>query len=124
MVRAGFRDYLRKTFSAETLRKWGVEESAQFDIRELLQARCKEWGGNPTDLYDKHWRDPRWRDEPLWRAYGIYKRQRGTEALSQLYRALKEEARSAGRPDFLVAGNDIPIFSLGWVRGDVDMAST
>ena len=23
-----------------------------------------------------------------------------------------------------MAGNDIPIFSLGWVRGDVDMAST
>jgi hypothetical protein len=120
---AGFREHLRK-FPAEMLRSWGVDDPAQCNIREALQARCKALGGDPANLYDSHWRDPRWREDPLWRAYIIYKRQAGTAALSRYYRTLKEEAAKAGRPDFLVAGNDIPIFSLGWARGDVDMAST
>jgi hypothetical protein len=60
----------------------------------------------------------------VWRAYLIHKRRAGTDALSSLYRAIKQVAAEEGKPDFLVSGNDIPVFSLGWVRGDLDMVST
>ena len=54
----------------------------------------------------------------------IYKRQTGAAALTRYYRTIKETAAASGKPDFLVMGNDIPVFSLGWVRGDLDMVST
>jgi len=121
---ASFRGYLRERFSEPTLKAMGVADPRQFDIRRYLQARCKDWGGDPAQVRDSRWRDPRWQDDPVWRAYLIHKRQTGAAALSRFYRAIKEEAAAAGKPDFLVSGNDIPIFSLGWVRGDLDMVST
>ena len=121
---AGFRQYLGKTFAPEQLRDMGVMHLEHFDVRHYLRDRCRRWGGVPDSLRDRTWRDPRWLDDPLWRAYVIYKRQIGTRALSRFYRAIKEEAAAAGKPDFLVTGNDIPMFGLGWPRGDLDMVST
>jgi hypothetical protein len=120
----GFRDYLRKNFTSRQLRKMGVRNTSRFDIRRALRDKVKAWGGDDTNLKDAAWRDLRWLDEPLWRAYVIYKRQTGTRALSRFYKVVKQAAREAGKPDFLVAGNDIPGFSLGWPRGDLDMVST
>lgn len=121
---AGFREYLAKKGIQPTSVPGHREDAATFDVREHLKARVKQWGGDPTDLRDRRWRDPGWEDDPIWGAYLIYKRETGAEALSRLYRAIKEEAIAAGKPDFLVSGNDIPNFSLGWVRGDLDMVST
>ena len=121
---AGFRGYLAAHFSSSALRDMGVSTPARFDVRQYLQDRCRAWGGDPANLSDPRWRDPRWMDDPLWRAYLIDKRQTGTAALSRFYHILKAEAARAGKPDFLVSGNDIPLFSLGWPRGDLDMVST
>lgn len=119
------------SFNARPLLKafgdWSVEgfrKQKGLDIRTYLQQRVRQWGGDPTNLDDPKWLDPRWRDDPIWRAYLVYKRRTGASALSAMYRTLKSEAAAAGKPDFLVSGNDIPGYSLGWVRGDLDMVST
>lgn len=121
---AGFRSYLREHFDAATLAQMGVEDTARFDVRRYLRERCRQWGGAPENLRDPRWRDVRWQDDPVWRAYLIYKRRAGTEALTRFYETIRQTAAEAGKPDFLVSGNDIPIFSLGWVRGNLDMVST
>jgi hypothetical protein len=121
---AGFRGWLAEHVSAARLQEMGVTDTATFDVRAYLRAQCRAWGGHDDDLNDRVWRDPRWRDDPVWRAYLIYKRQTGTAALSRMYAAIKQTAAECGRPDFLVSGNDIPCFALGWPRGDLDMVST
>ena len=121
---AGFRRYLAESFSPAELRALGVGDPETFDVRAYLRARCQALGGEPEDLRSRAWRDAPWLDDPLWRAYCIYKRQTGTQALSAYYRAIKQAAAEAGKPEPLVCGNDIPIFSLGWPRGDLDMVST
>jgi hypothetical protein len=119
------------SFNARPLLKafgdWSVEgfrKRKGVDIRAYLQQKVRTWGGDPANLDDPKWLDPRWRDDPIWRAYLGYKRRTGTSALSAMYRTLKREADAAGKPDFLVSGNDIPGYSLGWARGDLDMVST
>lgn len=121
---AGFRQYLAATFSPEELAAMGVGDVSRFDVRTYLVDRCRAWGGPPEDFRAPAWGDPRWLDDPVWRAYLIYKRQTGTAALSRYYRTVKEEAAAMGKPDFLVMGNDIPMFGLGWPRGELDMVST
>jgi hypothetical protein len=121
---AGFRTYLQERFDAATLAQMSVGDPATFDVRTYLQNRCREWGGDPQNLRDPRWRDARWQDDPIWRTYLVYKRRTGTEALSRFYQTIKQTAAGEGKPDFLVSGNDIPIFSLGWVRGNLDMVST
>ena len=121
---AGFPAYLRAHFSAAQLAALGAADAGAFDIRNYLRARCRAFGGNPDNLKDPKWRDPHWADDPLWHAYLIYKRQTGTHELSAFYHAIHTEAAAAGKPDFLVSGNDIPGYSLGWARGDLDLVST
>ena len=121
---AGFRGYLKAHFTPSTLTAMGIADTATFDVRNALRAQAKTWTGiDITDPDHAIWRDPRWRDHPVWKAYMIYKRQTGTKALSAYYRAVKKAAVKAGHPDFFVAGNDIPVFSLGWPRGDLDAVS-
>ena len=121
---ARFRDYLVNSFSGPELLAMGVTDVATFDVRAHLirEATLLGWGG--SDLNSSVWSDSSWLDDPLWCAYLIFKRQTGTEALSNYYTAVKSAAFAAGKDEFLVAGNDIPGFSLGWCRGDVDMVST
>ena len=126
---ARFRPFLKKciekgTLTAAGLKDLDVDDVGTFDVRLYLQKKCREFGGDPTQLKDRHWRDPRWADDPIWRAYLIYKRQLGTEAHDQYYAMVKRVATAAGKPDFFVSGNDIPMFSLGWIRGELDMVST
>ena len=121
---ARFRNHLKTAFPPERLQAMGIENLETFDIRESLMATAKEWGWDGKNLQSPTWRDPRWLEEPLWRAYLIFKRKAGTDALERYYRALKTAARKAGKDEFLVAGNDIPGFSLGWPRGELDMVST
>ena len=137
---ATFRDHLRKEFTAKERVAMGVADVDSFDVRDYLRRRCREWGGtvdtvgqgelkDPFDpnahrLREPKWRDARWLDDPVWRAYLIHKRRTGTKALDAYYAAIKDEAAAAGKPDFLVSGNDLPNFGLGWVRGQLDMVST
>jgi len=119
-----FRDYLKEHFDAEALARMGVTDLATFDIRTALRDQLQAWGGDPTNLHDPKWIDPRWLDHDLWRAYVIFKRQQGTRALTAYDQRVHAAAAAAGKPEFLLAGNDIPALSLGWVRGELDMVST
>jgi hypothetical protein len=121
---AGFRSYLAAHFLPADLAAMGVGNPATFDVRGYLRNTVVTWGGVPTNLNDPYWLDSQWLDDPVWRAYKIYKRQTGTAALASYYRSVKEAAAATGKPDLLVAGNDIPLVSLGWPRGDLDMVAT
>lgn len=121
---AGFEKWCAENHAPAERQAMGLSKEAASDIRQYLQKRCRNFGGHPGNLRDPAWRDRRWLDDPVWMAYQIYKRQTGTQALSRFYSIIKEEAAAAGKPDFLVMGNDIPMFSLGWPRGDLDMVST
>jgi len=121
---ATFRTYLARRFSPEELRRFGVSDVESFNVRTFLRDKCAAWGGTPSDLWGGGWHGARWLDDPIWRAYLIHKRQNGTEALESFYRTIKETAAANGKPDFLVSGNDIPAFALGWPRGELDMVST
>lgn len=123
---ARFRGYLTNHFSTAELAGLGVTNTATFDIRSNMTATAKilksSWNG--TSLTDAVWTNSAWTDDALWRAYMIFKRQAGTEALSNYYAAVKSAALAGGKPEFLIAGNDIPGFQMGWTRGTLDMVST
>ena len=121
---ARFRDYLAENFTAQEQAAMGVTDLATFDVRAALRAQAAAWGGNDADLYDPVWLDARWLDHPLWRAYVIFKRQTGTEALTDYYNAVKQAALNAGNADFGFCGNDIPNVTLGWARDNVDFTAT
>ncbi len=121
---ARFRQYLTEHFSTAELVSMGISNASTFDVRSALRARLASLGGNSSNLDDAAWNNSAWLDDPIWRAYKIFKRQTGTEALANYYSATKQAAASMGRPDFAVLGNDIPLFSLGFVRGGLDAVST
>ena len=120
---ARFRDHLKKNFSPDALKAMGVADVDKFDIRAALRAKCKALGGDDANIDSPVWLSERWLGDPLWSAFLIYKRQTITEALHNYYVATKEAAAKAGKPDFFVAGNDAPMYSLGTPRGDLDMES-
>ena len=121
---ARFRGYLTNNFTSADLVGLGITNAASFDIREYLKDVASGWGWDGANLNSLVWGRSDWLADPLWRAYLISKRQIGTEALSNYYASVKSAALAGGKPEFLVAGNDIPCFSLGWCRGDLDMVST
>ena len=121
---ARFRDHLSSNFTPGQLASMGVSDVNTFDITTELSSTMQGFGGNSSDLDSAVWKDSRWVDEPLWRAYTIFKRQAGTEALTNYYNAAHQAAADSGVSDFMVAGNDIPGLSLGWARGDLDLVST
>lgn len=126
---ASFRPFLREcvekgVIQKTELEKLGVNDLSTFDVREYMKTLCRQWGGTPENLSDHRWRDPRWQDDLIWRAFLIHKRQLGTKAFDKYYAIVKEIAKEAGKPDFFVSGNDIPMYSLGWIRGELDMVST
>jgi len=122
---ARFRDYLSNNFSSSELTGMGVTDVNTFDIRDRLKTIATDkWGWDGSTLSHPAWDNSNWQNEDIWQAFIIFKRQAGTEALKQYYDAVHYAARVAGTEDFLVQGNDIPIFSLGWPRGSLDMVST
>jgi len=121
---ATFRSFLAERFPADTLKAWGISDLSTFDIRVALRKQVVDWGGIDKDFNDVRWVDSRWLDHPLWQAYLIHKRQSGTKALTEWYQATKSAAEQAGAHDFLVQGNDIPFYSFGWVRDNLDQVAT
>jgi autotransporter-associated beta strand protein len=132
---ARFRDYLADTFSANELSAMGVVDVVTFDVRDYMKAVAANqlnWDGDESNLLDQWglardravWNHTAWLDDAVWWAYVIFKRQTGTEALVNYYATVKAAALAAGKTEFLVTGNDVPGFSLGWCRGDLDMVSS
>ena len=121
---ARFRDYLSANFTPAELTAMGVGNVTTFDVRTYLRNKVSSYGADSTNLNAGQWNDIRWLDDPIWRAYKIYKRQIGTEALTNFYNACKESGTQMGRPDLAVLGNDIPVYSLGYVRNNLDVVST
>jgi hypothetical protein len=121
-----FRGFLADRLTADQRREMGIGDPASFQIRDYLKQQAAQLGASdPSNTRDPIWTDPRWGDDPVWNAYKVFKQHVGQEALQNFYGAVKDEARRAGRPDFLVAGNDIPLYGLGWVRDEyLDMVSS
>ena len=120
-----FRGFLADRLTSDQRREMGIGDPASFQIRNYLKQKAAQFGArDPSNLRDPVWTDPRWADDPVWNAYKVFKQHVGQEALRSFYRTVKDEACKAGRPDFLVAGNDIPLYGLGWVRDEyLDMVS-
>lgn len=123
---AGFRRYLAGVRSRNIRLRGMPEDLAAFDVRHWLQRRVRAFGGGPgRNLADPAWQDSRWLDEPLWLAYLVWKQEAGSNGLQRFYQAVKAEAARAGNDDFLVSGNDIPVYSMAWARPAwTDMVST
>ncbi|MDO5582238.1 MAG: hypothetical protein Q4G69_14010 [Planctomycetia bacterium] len=126
---AGFRDFLVKEWMNKLPPEYQSKiDPKTFDVRKYLVKQYHDWGGTGNSLKEVGknfaWRDPRWKEDPIWRAFLIYKRRAGFNGLTRYYETVKKRAAEAGKPDFLVTGNDIPGFSLGWVRDNLDMVST
>ena len=121
---ARFRDHLTNHFSVVELERLGIANAANFDIREHLKAVAMGRGWDGSNLEHPVWSSAEWLNDPLWRAYLIFKRQTGAEALSSYYASAKSAAQKGGKTEFLMAGNDMPGFNFGWCRGDLDMVST
>ena len=125
---ATFRDYLSKNFSTAQLSSMGVSNVSTFDIREKLKSIATVYGWNGSELAEVWnntiWDDSFWANEAIWHAYKIHKRQQGTQALTRYQRDVHSGAANGGAQDYLIAGNDIPGYSLGYARGNLDMVST
>lgn len=107
----------------------GVSDPSTFDVRAYLKAQLASWypAADPSNLADPGWKDARWLDDPVWRAYRVHKSQVAHAFASSLRAIVKDEAASAGRdPDAVaIGGNDIPAISLGAITGEeVDMVNT
>jgi len=120
-----FREFLAGNLSEAELEEIGVGDPSVFEIRAYLKEKAAEFGAkDPSHIWDPVWRDPRWLDEPVWSAYKAFKQKMGQEALRDCYNAIKDEAAKAGRPDFCLAGNDMPAYGLGWAHDEwLDMVS-
>lgn len=126
---AGFHSYLRSHFTGRELHEMRIVNPAAFDVRVYLKEKAKAFGArntsDPGDPGDPVWHDVRWLDDPVWCAYRSYRQSSGKRDLRAFYEAIHDEARKAGRPDFCIAGNDVPMYGLGWTRDTwLDMIST
>ncbi len=129
---AGFRAYLRSHFTVSQLSGWGVippggsyDDLNSFDVRAYLRGLASsKYGWDGANVGSAAWKKPGWTDEPVWRAYIIYKRQTGTRALADYCGAVKAAAAAEGKPDFFMMGNGGGPVSLGWMRGSLEMYSS
>ncbi|MBD3176418.1 MAG: hypothetical protein GF320_14660, partial [Armatimonadia bacterium] len=115
---AGFRDYLRD--------EMGRTDVDDFDIREYLRATMREkLGGDDSNLHDPLWRDRYWLEDPMWTAYRRYKLDVARRALDDYHAAVREGARLGGVDDFVIQGNDIPLWCFDAPRPEfLEMVST
>ena len=123
---SGFRRMLTEWFTGAERTSLGIDNPETFDIKGYLKQKAIEFGAKDAAHYwDPAWRDPRWQDEPVWNAYKVFKQQVGQEALQAFYNTIKAEAQAAGRDEFLISGNDMPVYALGWARDEwLDMVSS
>jgi len=120
-----FREYLARGAPRKLVSATGFA-SASRDIRVALKDRARSLGvANPEDLSSPGWHDRRWLDEPAWRLFKAGRQMQARRDLRAFHRALHAGAREGGRRDFVVCGNDIPMYGLGWARDEwTDMVHT
>ena len=122
---ATFRDFL---FQHPEV---GITNLSGFDIREHLLEKFTELGltGDPRNLDNPGWKDMKWTEDPVWRAFLVHKGRIAGERARELRRIVKEEANNSGNypnpEDVGVFGNDIPKLTFGGFTGEeVDMVVT
>lgn len=127
-----FRNYLTNHFTPAQLYTWGVLATnaplaaiSDFNARTyFLTVASNQFGLNSTNLNAAAWNSTAWQEQPVWRAYKIYRRQNGTEALAAYDRDMHEAASLGGNTNFALLVNDIHASHFGWARGTLDVAST
>ncbi|MCX7006331.1 MAG: hypothetical protein NTY53_03625 [Kiritimatiellaeota bacterium] len=114
---ATFRDYLRRHFSPEELKRMGVEDPATFDITAYIKAK-------PFNSHGQRWHalNPQWTTDPVWCCYRMHLVEAAQAYHRAFYDAAKKAAREAGL-DCAVFGNCVP-FPLGGtlLKGACDIA--
>lgn len=104
----------------------GITNPSTFDIRDYLKDKFNVWfpgfvasNLNSPQTLEK-WADPRWVDDPIWKAYLAHKAIISGQTAAKLYSDIKNEAISAGRNpnDILVSGNDIPRAHIPTITGE------
>jgi hypothetical protein len=124
---AGFNGYLKQHATAAKRAGLPVgSEADAFNVREEMKKRAAAYGAaDPTNLHDAAWHSPKWLSDGLWSAYKAYRQSLSQQRLKEFYAAIHAEALAAGRPDFCIGGNDVPMYGLGWVQdGWQDMINT
>ncbi|HSV73431.1 MAG TPA: hypothetical protein VLH79_06705 [Chthonomonadales bacterium] len=133
-VRRAFGDWSIHRFAheylpslpARSLLAMGAASARSVDLRARLRDTAQRFGARDArKLDDPAWSDARWLDDPLWCAYKAFRQERARRDLAAFDRTIHQAAAEAGRPDFLVAANDTPLYGLGWVRPAwLDMVNT
>jgi hypothetical protein len=129
---ARFRSYLTNHFSLEQLQSWSVLSSNAtladievFDVRAYFRSvATNQFGLGSTNLTDPAWNNTGWLEQPVWRAYKIFKRQVGTDALAAYNQAVHTAAAQGGQTNFALLVNDITPACFGWARGTFDLSGT
>ncbi len=127
-----FRPYLTNHFTLSQLQGWGVlsnnatlADIGSFDVRAYFRTvASNQFGLASANLSDGAWNNSDWLDQPVWRAYKIFKRQVGTEALAAYDQAVHAAAAQGGQTNFALLVNDISPACFGWARGSFDLSST
>lgn len=115
---AGFRQWLQKHVKPEQLRKFGIEDVSQFDIREYVLNRRFQAEQKPQQALS----DLRWTEDPIWLHFLLFKVESELNFHKAVYQAAKEAASEIGI-DLMVSGNVIPLFpARTLLRGSCDIA--
>ncbi|MDX9748134.1 MAG: T9SS type A sorting domain-containing protein [Paludibacter sp.] len=116
-----FNLYLKEKYSTQELSNMGISNINTFNIRTYLKQKAGALGASTSQKNDPNaaiYLNPAWYTDKVWNAYKVFKQKTGADFLKNHYTVFKEEALKAGKPDFAVGGNDVPMLNTGWVRDD------
>jgi len=123
---AKFREYLEA-------RPGTVPDPNTFDIKAYLVHQFNSWypALDPYKITDgtvlAAWRDTRWQQDTVWRAFMSFKAETAQARAQELYVGIKQEAAALDLDpdDILIGGNDIPRLSFAALTGtEVDMINS
>lgn len=116
-----FNLYLKEKYTTAELSNMGVSNINTFNIRAYMKQKAGALGATSAQKNDPNaqiYLNVGWYTDKVWNAYKVFKQKTGADFLKNHYTVFKEEAAKAGKPDFAVGGNDIPMLNNGWVRDD------
>lgn len=116
-----FNQYLIQKYSAQELLNFGILDMSTFNIRAYMKQKAAALGATVADVSNPAspvYINTAWYSDQVWNAYKVFKQQVGAQFLENHYKVFKEEAVKAGKPDFAVGGNDVPMLNMGWVKDD------
>lgn len=113
-----FRRYMKEHFSPEELRRMGIDDADNFNLRAYIREK-------PFDTRGSTWpqrKNPRWATDLIWKCYLISQVRAGLSYHRALHRTAKEAARRAD-VECAVTGNVIPLFpGAALMKGSCDVA--